>query len=133
MKVILFKNLNNTGIVIEHPCIIPDYLEFEFVETGTFKMGAKSYTVDSPKIFIPQIDVRLGSHMKLVFIDRNGREYNCGEIFRSGSRFMEFHNDMEHTLVDACAALDEARGEIAELKNEIKKIKEQMGISLIGG
>ena len=133
MKVILLKNLNSTGVITERCRVIPDYFEFEFEEPGKLRIGDKTYVVDGRKIFVSQYDIMLGKHMKLVFVDKNGREYDCGEIHRTGSRLVEFHNDIEHSLVDACAALDEARCEIAELKDSIKQIKEQMGINLIGG
>ena len=131
MKVILFKNLNNTGVITERCRIVPDFLEFEFSEKGTLRIGKKTYVVESRKIFVPQYDIMLGSHSKIVFTDKKGKEYDCGEIFRTGNRLVEFHNDIEGTLVDAVATLDEARREIAELRGVIEKIQEQMGISLI--
>lgn len=131
MKVILFKNLNNTGVILDRSRVIPDYLEFEFEEPGKFRVGKKTYEVEGRKVFIPQFDVMIGSHAKLVFIDKDGKEYDLGEIFRSGSRLVEYHNDVERTLIDAVQTIDEARREIAELRAEIKTIKEQMGISLI--
>ena len=133
MKVILFKNLNNTGVILDRSRVIPDYLEFEFEEPGTFCVGERTYAVTGGKVFVPQYDVLLGKHLKLIFIDKKGKEYSCGEIIRTGSRIVEFHNNVERTLIDVAAALDDARRENAELRGEIKKIKEQMGISLIGG
>ena len=131
MKVILLKNLNNTGVITERCRVIPDFLEFEFGEPGVFRIGQRSYHVENDKIYVPQYDIMLGSHARLVFVDEKGKEYDCGEIFRTGSRLVEFHNDIEGTLVDAVATLDESRREIAELRGVIKKIQEQMGISLI--
>ena len=131
MKVILFKNLNHTGVILDRSRIIPDYLEFEFEEPGTLRVGKNTYEVECRKVFVPQFDIMIGSHAKLVFTDKKGKEYDLGEIFRSGSRLVEYHNDVERTLVDAAHTLDKALCEIAELRAEIKTIKEQMGISLI--
>ena len=131
MKVILFKNLNHTGVILDRSRIIPDYLEVEFEEPGMFRVGKKTYEVEGRKVFVPQFDIMIGSHAKLVFIDKKGKEYDLGEIFRSGSRLVEYHNDVERTLVDAAHTLDKALCEISELRAEIKTIKEQMGISLI--
>ena len=106
-----------------------DHLKFEVDRDGELRIGQRSYEVRSGLAYVPQSNILLGDNHKIVFTNKDGQAFKCGVIKRTGSRLMEICNEVEPCLIACCAALDAQEVQIRELKEEIRKLKNEYGVS----
>ena len=132
MKIVLFKNMGNVGVITGWKKLIDkDYLHFTSDQAGELIIGTHAYKITSENVFVPQTRLILGEVYSIKFKSDDGEIYSCGTIRRTGSRLMEINNDPEQLIVSACAALDRQGTEIQSLKDRIHTIEEKYGISII--
>lgn len=131
MKIILFDGIDNVGIITEwKPHISNDPLRFDIDRPGKLRVGAKEYDVTDGRIYVQTFNLIMGEAHSVEFIDQKGNVFACGSISRTGSHTIKVSNPIEPSLVALCATVDKLTSKVTSLENEIKKIKNEYGVSL---
>lgn len=126
----LFDKLGKIGIVTGcKPYVGEDTLQFEADRDGKLIIGERTYTVSGGRTYVPIIDIIMGEGRVIVFIDDNGDHFECGMLTRTGSRMIKITNPIEPCIVALCSAYSELKEENAAMKAEIKKLKNEYGVS----
>ena len=130
MKICLFNSIGNLGIVTGwKKLMFDDHLIFETDREGELRIGEKSYPVVNGQARVPQYHLVFGERRNIYFADKQGNVFACGSISRTGSRTIDIVSEVEHCLIACIEKLDEQDREIRLLKEEIRKIKNEHGVS----
>lgn len=131
MNITILKPLGEIGIITDWKTLIPDNticVNISGESEGSLTIGQRTYAVKNGKVSIPEYEIVLGES-RVVLSCASGN-YFCGTINRNG-RFIKVSCPVDKLIV-ACALRISAQAvEIEELREEIKTIKKQYGISLI--
>lgn len=132
MKIVLFDNIGDIGIVTDwKPLILDEYLKFEIGREGTLKIAEKAYETVGGTAYVPQYALNLGGVGKITFVDRDAKSFSCGTIKRTGSRMISISNPIDPCIVACCQKICEQDHEIKVLKETVDLIKKQYGITII--
>jgi hypothetical protein len=130
LKIVLFDKLGKIGIVTGVKTYVgTDVLAFETDRDGKLIIGERTYTVSGGRAYVPIIDIIMGEGRIIVFIDKNGERFECGTLTKTGSRTIKINNPIEPCVIALCNAYSELKEENAVLVAEIKKIKNEYGVS----
>lgn len=130
MKIVLFDKLGKIGIVTGcKPYVGEDTLQFETDRDGKLIIGERTYTVSGGTAYVPIINITMGEARVIVFIDKNGNLFECGTLTRTGSHVIKITNPIEPCIIALCNAYSELKEENAALVAEIKKLKNEYGVS----
>ena len=131
MKICLFDNIGNFGIVIGWKRLITDdYFVFEVDREGELRIGEKTYKINNGQARVPQFHLVFGEQRNINFVDKQGKVYTCGTMSRTGTKLININNEIEICLIACIEKLDEQEKEIKQLRREISKIKNEYGVSL---
>lgn len=130
MRIVLFDKLGKIGIVTGcKPYVGGDMLQFEADRDGELIIGERTYTVSGGTAYVPIINITMGEARVIVFIDKNGNLFECGTLTRTGSHVIKITNPIEPCIIALCNAYSELKEENTALVTEIKKLKNEYGVS----
>ena len=130
MKICLFDSIGNLGIVIGWKKVILDScFVFEVDREGELRIGEKVYPVVNGEVKAPQCNFIYGERRNMYFVDKDGNEFFCGSISRTGSRTVDISNEVESCLLACIDKIEKQEKDIKVLKEEISKLKNEYGVS----
>lgn len=132
MKIILFDGIGKVGIVSGwKPHITNDAIRVEADRDGELWVGGKLYNIVNGITYVPTFTVIMGESYPISFVDKDGERFECGTITRTGSHMIKITNPVEACIVELCGAYEKLVDKVAVLEGEIKKIKNEYGITIV--
>ena len=133
MKIILFRNIGDIGMITEVDELLSHKLtvEIDGADSGSVCIADKKYSVRHGRATVPETEISEGEELPISFTDTEGREFACGVLIRSGRRYLHADQNLEACIIACCREIDTLRTENKRINADIRKIKSQYGITIV--
>lgn len=132
MKIVLFEEIGNIGVVVDwNGHIRDDNFVFECDRDGVLYLGDKTFEIKNGRAYVPQYNILMGEPRGIAFTDNSKRRFSCGVISRISSHMIKITNEIEPCLIACCKKISEQEKSISELRAVIDNMQSQSGIKII--